>query len=137
MNRTADSRPAEDGKVGSKDGRTRRAGLLVLAAVAIALISPLIGPVPIPFFTVIQILGHQLTGGLLVPGLCSGPGAAGSCAAYMSIVWDERIPAILLAATAGTALAISGATLQGVFRNPLADPYLLGLSAGGSLGAAV
>jgi iron complex transport system permease protein len=44
---------------------------------------------------------------------------------------------ILLALVVGAALGLSGATLQGTFRNPLADPYLLGLSAGGTLGAAV
>jgi iron complex transport system permease protein len=54
-----------------------------------------------------------------------------------SVVIDIRLPRILLAALAGGSLAVSGVTLQGVFRNPLIDPYLLGISAGAALGCAV
>ena len=52
-----------------------------------------------------------------------------------SIVWDVRLPRVLLAATAGAGLAVVGALLQALLRNPLADPYLLGTSAGAALGA--
>jgi len=52
-----------------------------------------------------------------------------------SIVWDVRLPRVLLAAIAGAGLAVVGATLQALLRNPLADPYLLGTSAGAALGA--
>lgn len=51
------------------------------------------------------------------------------------IVWQLRLPRVLTAAAVGAGLAISGAVMQSVTRNPLADPYLLGLSAGASLGA--
>lgn len=54
-----------------------------------------------------------------------------------SIVWDIRLPRILLAALVGGALSISGATLQGIFRNPLVDPFILGLSAGAAFGCAL
>jgi iron complex transport system permease protein len=53
------------------------------------------------------------------------------------IVWELRMPRALMACMAGAGLAISGATLQGLFRNPLADPGLLGVSAGSALGAVV
>jgi cobalamin transport system permease protein len=52
-----------------------------------------------------------------------------------SILWDLRVPRVLLAGLVGGMLAISGATYQGVFHNPLADPYLLGVAAGAGLGA--
>jgi iron complex transport system permease protein len=52
-----------------------------------------------------------------------------------SIIWELRLPRVLLAATAGAGLAVVGATLQALLRNPLADPYLLGTSAGAALGA--
>ncbi|MBT2897211.1 iron chelate uptake ABC transporter family permease subunit [Streptomyces sp. McG3] len=52
-----------------------------------------------------------------------------------SIVWDLRLPRVLLAALVGAGLALCGAVLQAITRNPLADPYLLGVSAGASTGA--
>lgn len=51
-------------------------------------------------------------------------------------VWQFRVPRILLAIFVGMSLASSGTCLQGLFRNPLADPFLLGVAAGGALGAA-
>ena len=52
-----------------------------------------------------------------------------------SILWQLRVPRVVLAALVGGMLALAGATYQGVFRNPLADPYLLGVAAGAGLGA--
>ncbi len=54
-----------------------------------------------------------------------------------TIVWQIRLPRVLLAALVGGSLALSGAAYQGVFRNPLADPYLLGVASGAGLGATV
>ncbi len=51
------------------------------------------------------------------------------------IVWELRLPRVLTAAAVGAGLAVSGAVMQALTRNPLADPYLLGLSSGASLGA--
>lgn len=53
------------------------------------------------------------------------------------IWWTIRLPRVLLAVLVGSALAVSGATLQGLFRNPLADPGLLGISSGASLALAL
>lgn len=52
-----------------------------------------------------------------------------------AIVWDTRAPRVLLAAIVGAGLAVAGAVLQSATRNPLADPYLLGISSGASVGA--
>lgn len=52
-----------------------------------------------------------------------------------AILWSIRLPRTVLSALVGAGLAMSGAAYQGVFRNPLADPYLLGVSAGAGLGA--
>ncbi len=54
-----------------------------------------------------------------------------------SLIWDLRLPRVLLAALVGAALAVCGAALQSVTRNSLADPYLLGVSSGASTGAVV
>ncbi|MET3769530.1 iron complex transport system permease protein [Marisediminicola sp. UYEF4] len=51
------------------------------------------------------------------------------------IVWELRLPRVLTAAAVGAGLAVSGAVMQAITRNPLANPYLLGLSSGASLGA--
>lgn len=105
-------------------------GILILGLLAV-LVSPLIGPVPIPFEVVLRILFR-------VSDPCAGfVSSAYNCAAAPTIVWEVRLPEILLALIAGAALGLSGASLQGIFRNPLADPFLLGISSGATLGAAV
>lgn len=54
---------------------------------------------------------------------------------FVSIVWNIRLPRVLLAGIVGASLAIAGAAFQGLLRNPLADPYTLGVSSGASVGA--
>jgi iron complex transport system permease protein len=54
-----------------------------------------------------------------------------------AIVWDLRLPRVALALLVGAMLALAGGAYQGVFRNPLADPYLLGVAAGAGLGATI
>ncbi len=56
---------------------------------------------------------------------------------YQTIIVDIRLPRVLLTALVGTILALSGAVMQGLFRNPLADPSLIGVTAGASLGASL
>jgi iron complex transport system permease protein len=62
-------------------------------------------------------------------------GSSGLSAQQESILWSLRVPRVVLGALAGGTLAIAGAAYQGTFRNPLADPYLLGAAAGAELGA--
>ncbi|MCL2270184.1 MAG: iron ABC transporter permease [Treponema sp.] len=65
------------------------------------------------------------------------PLAAGIGEKNVSIVWMLRLPRVLLAFLAGGCLAMSGAVCQSVLRNPLASPYILGVSSGASLGAGI
>ena len=58
-------------------------------------------------------------------------------ATFTTIVWDIRLPRTVLIALAGAALGGSGAAYQGLFRNPLADPYLIGVASGAGLGAVI
>ncbi|MXX46518.1 MAG: iron ABC transporter permease, partial [Acidimicrobiia bacterium] len=55
----------------------------------------------------------------------------------LTILWEIRLPRAVMGALVGATLASAGAAYQGVFRNPLADPYLLGVAAGAGLGATV
>ncbi|WP_203044692.1 FecCD family ABC transporter permease [Pimelobacter simplex] len=102
------------------------AGLLVALGASVVAGTAL-GAVAVPFGSVVQVVGHHL---LLVPGeqTWSAPRDA--------IVWDVRLPRVLLAAVVGAGLAVSGVALQAMVRNLLADPYLLGVSSGASTGAA-
>jgi iron complex transport system permease protein len=58
-------------------------------------------------------------------------------ASWERIIWDIRLPRVALAGLVGATLAYAGATYQGVLRNPLADPYLIGVAAGAGFGATV
>ena len=57
--------------------------------------------------------------------------------AERSIILDIRLPRVILAGLVGVALSVSGVTLQGIFRNPLVDPFILGISAGAALGCSL
>jgi iron complex transport system permease protein len=88
---------------------------------------------------------------LIVAAICTGPTSLLDLTSLMGlwqhgavtaeleraslVLWELRLPRVLLAAAAGANLALGGLLLQAVFRNPLAEPYLLGLSSGGALGA--
>ena len=71
--------------------------------------------------------------------LAQGPFAEGSMqnAPHYIILWQVRVPRVLLAFMVGGSLAAVGASLQALLRNPLADPYVIGISSGAALGAAV
>ncbi|MDR1920275.1 MAG: iron ABC transporter permease [Candidatus Adiutrix sp.] len=73
----------------------------------------------------------------LIWGKISGGETAGISRAQEVIVWRIRLPRLILALTAGLSLAVSGAAYQGCFRNPLVEPYILGVSAGAACGAAL
>ena len=55
----------------------------------------------------------------------------------ITIIWNIRFPRILLGFIAGAALSVSGTGYQGIFKNPMADPFVLGVSSGAALGAAI
>jgi iron complex transport system permease protein len=64
-------------------------------------------------------------------------GNTGLAAKYEVIVWKVRMPRIVMAALVGAALSLVGAAFQGIFRNPLADPHILGVSSGAAFGATI
>jgi iron complex transport system permease protein len=102
-------------------------GLLV-ALGAVALFATTIGSVQIPFSTVWQVLLSHLP---LVDIAPSWPGTT------ETIILDIRLPRVIMSGLVGAALALAGATYQGLFRNPLADPYLIGVAQGAALGAVI
>ena len=98
-----------------------------VGAVVVALVVGLsIGPVTVPLHRTVLELIDRLPVVDVDSGLTSSERA---------IVWDIRTPRVVLGLLVGALLAGSGASYQGVFRNPLADPYLLGIAAGAGLGA--
>ncbi|TMC59659.1 MAG: iron ABC transporter permease, partial [Chloroflexi bacterium] len=102
------------------------ASLVVLAVLAVVAVG--IGSVSIDPAQTIAIVVHRLFG--LQLGVAWTP-------ASEAIVWDLRIPRVITAMVVGVALAVAGATFQGLLRNPLADPYVLGTASGAGLGAAI
>src|SRR4030042_324105 len=102
-------------------------GLLIVFGVMVALATTA-GSVQIPFFTTCRVLLSQLPLVNIAHNWSS---------ATETIILDIRLPRVILAGLVGAALAIAGASYQGLFRNPLADPYLIGVAQGASLGAVV
>ncbi len=110
---------------GDRSGRAR----LVLALLAAALAA-----------TVLLSLASGASNASVVGVLREWLFGAGAASDALSardrvIIHDIRLPRVLLGALVGAALAVSGAVMQGLFRNPLADPGLIGISAGAGLGA--
>lgn len=110
----------------------RRRGLTVPILLAIgalgamALLNTAIGPTPVPLNVVTKFLLSQL------PALKI---EADWSQTYTTILSQIRLPNMVLIAFTGMALAGSGAAYQGLFRNPLADPYIIGVASGAGLGA--
>ncbi|MEU4803558.1 iron ABC transporter permease [Actinosynnema sp. NPDC023587] len=100
------------------------AGLIVLLALSIVC-GVALGPVGIAFPDVLRFLGAAFSGGVI---------DASEAGAYR-IVWDIRLPRVLLAAVVGAGLSVVGVAVQAMVRNALADPYVLGISSGASVGA--
>jgi cobalamin transport system permease protein len=101
------------------------AALFLLLSLAVGLA---VGPVHLGVGDMLRSIGDRLG----VPGAVSPLSGTEE-----AILWELRLPRVVLGALVGGTLAVAGATYQGVFRNPLADPYLLGVAAGAGLGATV
>lgn len=107
--------------------RRPRAVLLGLAGLLLGSVvcATAVGSVLIPFQAVIAIFLNAMT----------GMATDGWMPAQATIVLHLRLPRVLLALVVGGALALGGAVLQGLFRNPMADPGIIGVSSGGAVGA--
>jgi iron complex transport system permease protein len=103
--------------------------VLLLAVVSLA-----VGPFDLSLKEVVMALVRGLFPAA-APDASPGAEAAGNADIAMSIVWNIRLARSLLAVLAGAGLALAGAAMQGVFRNPLADPGIIGVSAGATVGA--
>ncbi len=110
--------------------RSRQAGILIMAVLLlvlllVAVIAAAIGAAGIPVARLPAALG-----------LVHGNADATTLSRDQLVLWSVRLPRIAIAVIVGALLAASGAIMQGLFRNPLADPALVGVSSGGALGAA-
>ena len=94
-------------------------GLAVLMIFATAT-----GAVSVPFFDTVSVILKNW-----------GLGDAGVLPEYDAVIYFIRLPRVVVAALVGAALAVAGAVMQGMFGNPLADPGIIGVSSGASLGA--
>ncbi len=100
-------------------------GILALLLLVAVIVSAAHGPASIPYGDVARLLLRGV-------GIQTGLELSQSDYTIVNVI---RLPRILVGALVGAALACAGATMQGIFRNPLADPGLLGVGAGGGLGA--
>ena len=112
-------------------GKLSTVGLIVLLVVAmlvVACASVFIGAVSIPFETVVKVIVNKMTFGMV--------GDISDIPTYqVSIVWRLYAPRAMLGLVVGLGLAMVGVVMQAMVQNPLADPYILGISSGASLGA--
>ena len=101
---------------------------LIIGTLGLALLGVAVGSIAIPFTATLDVLGAVFAG--------SADVAAGDEAVWTTVVRQIRIPRTLTALLAGAALGIAGLQMQTLFRNPLADPFVLGVSSGASFGVA-
>ena len=102
--------------------------IALCASVIVLLLGITIGSVNIAPMNVLRIIAHNAFGFEISSGVTP---------AHNAIVWNLRLPRTLLAFIAGAALAVSGAVMQSVLRNPLASSFTLGVSSGASFGASL
>ena len=101
--------------------------ILLLLLLAIACLSLTVGQIDVPVKNALAILCQQLHLPFLQETAVSKE--------QLAVIWYIRLPRMLVGALVGAALGISGAVMQGIFSNPLADPGLIGISAGAATGA--
>ena len=99
---------------------------ILVSGVALVVVAAALGPYTIPFSHTFDILLAQV-----------GIGQAAASETEQAIVASVRLPRIVLALIVGSALGVAGAVMQGLFRNPMADPGIIGVSTGGALGAVI
>ncbi|MEW6619130.1 MAG: iron chelate uptake ABC transporter family permease subunit [bacterium] len=103
-------------------------GILLAGLIAVCLIAIMVGPIFIHPLMIIKIWLSKVLGGLIQQSWSN---------IQETIVVDIRTPRVILSGLVGMGLAIAGAAMQGLFRNPMAEPYVLGMSSGAACGAAL
>ena len=114
-----------------KLGNISTAGLIILLAIGLVVavvISVFIGAVQIPLDEVVKILIYKITG-------IEMDGFDEIKKTHIIIVWELYTPRAIMGLIVGVSLALAGVVMQAMVQNPLADPYILGISSGASLGA--
>ena len=119
-------------RVGRLEALRRRPLLLGVAGVVLLVVAMaagiVLGNVPVPLADSVAILARRLL---------AWPVAETWSPAMETIVVELRLPRVITALIVGAGLAVAGTTFQGLLRNPLADPYVLGTASGAALGAAI
>jgi iron complex transport system permease protein len=105
--------------------------LLIIALIVTIIVSLNIGYAQIPFADILTILGKQ------IPFLNGFIDSSQVLPKYSAIILQIRLPRIVAGIIVGAGLSASGVVYQGVFKNPMADSYILGVSAGAAVGASI
>lgn len=106
------------------------ATMITVLVIAVGAASAL-GSADISIFDAFRVVGSKL------PVLDNFVDLDGISSAANSIIWNVRLPRVILGVLVGSALSISGGAFQGLLKNPMADPYILGISSGAALGATI
>lgn len=107
--------------------------LIILALILLLSIGifSVIGTANIRWIDVFRIIGSK------IPLLQNYVDVSDILPTHQIIIWSIRLPRVLLAVLVGSSLAIAGAAFQGMFKNPMADPFVIGISSGAALGATI
>ena len=117
------------GNRGRRRGRSSTVLIVFTAALGASIVAAtFVGTASVGPLDVVAIISRHVGLAALAPAPPVSP-------LIDALIWESRLPRVLLAAAVGLALAVSGAVLQSITRNPLAEPYLLGVSSGASTGA--
>ncbi|ASA20412.1 FecCD family ABC transporter permease [Paenibacillus donghaensis] len=121
--------PPKESVIHSRFGFTAVIGVLLILVLFSVGAAVSFGQVEIPLTQSYRILLHQITGITIgdVQDLTSG--------SFVDIIWKIRFPRVLMAMFIGAGLTLCGTIMQAAVQNPLADPYILGISSGATLGA--
>ena len=103
--------------------------LSIVGCLILIYLCTIVGITSIPFGEANRILLHEV---LHLPVNMEGISAGN-----IAIIWNVRLPRVILGFLTGGALAVCGAAYQGIFKNPMADPFILGVSSGAALGASI
>lgn len=121
---------ADDSARGKYEGSRRKRVLAILLLAFLTVVVSIgvigVGAVSVPFVDVVRAIFHPI-----LPGLIQEP----SIDYFSNIVLDYRASRVILGLLTGASLAVAGASMQGILRNPLADPFTLGLSSAAACGA--